>query len=111
MSELSTKIKSWFGNLNKSKVSFERAGVKPARDWNILIFIVFLTLLIIGGMAFYFYVEVDNGTFFDVTDSEELSEAKINDQLLKKIIDDINTRENELAEIRESKDFPPNPSL
>ncbi len=105
------KIKDWYKNLTTKKVSFERTGIKPTRDWNIVIFTSMITLFICGGMAFYFYIKVENGTFFSTYISEELQEVKINNNILNKLITDLNNRQRKLEEIQTAKKAPANPSL
>ncbi len=111
MSETFNKIKNWYQNFSSSKVSFERKGIKPAKDWNIVIFSSLTLLFIFGAIAFYFYVQVENGTFFGAVVSEELTEVKINNKTLDKLINDINVRERNLIEIEASRNAPANPSL
>ncbi len=111
MSEIFNKIKNWYQNLTSAKISFERTGIKPTRDWNVVVFSAMLVLFISGGLAFYFYVKVENGTFFNEYVAEELKEVKINNSLLGKLITDINNRERKLEEIQTVKKSPANPSL
>ncbi len=111
MSETFNKIKNWYQNLSSSKVSFERKGIKPTRDWNIVIFSSLIAVVIFGSLAFYFYVKVENGTFFGASSVEDLTEVKINNTILNKLISDINNRERNLSEIETNKKSPPNPSL
>ncbi len=111
MSELISKIKNWYQTRGVSKISFERKGIKPTRDWNIVIFSAALLLFISGAIAFYFYIKVESGTFFSTTTAEDLKEVKINNKVLDKLIADINAREKKLSEIQTNKNFPANPSL
>lgn len=111
MSELINKFKSWYESLRTSKVSFEKKGINPKKDWNRILIVTFVTVSLLAGLSFYFYVEVDNGTFFSVEGEEESAEIKINNVLLKKIVEDINNREKSLMEIKEGKSVPANPSI
>ncbi len=111
MSETFNKIKLWYQNHSSSKITFERKGIKPTRDWSIVIFSSLIILLGLGSLAFYFYHQVENGTFFTAVVSEELTEVKINNKVLDRLIADINNREKNLNEIETNKNFPPNPSL
>jgi hypothetical protein len=111
MSDITTKIKSWYQNLSSSKISFERNGIKPTRDWNIVIFSALLLIFASGALAFYFYIKVESGTYFSTITAEDLKEVKINNKVLDKLIADINVREKKLEEIQTNKNFPPNPSL
>lgn len=111
MSELFNKIKNWYQNFSSSQISFERKGIKPTKDWNIVIFSSLIVLLITGGIAFYFYVQVEKGTFFGATETEDLAEVKINNNILNKLIADINKRERNLVDIETGRKSPPNPSF
>lgn len=111
MLELENKIKNWYKGMREPKITFERKGIRPNKDWNRIIFSSFFIICILGGMAFYFYLEVDKGTFFSIPEEEMISEVKINNNLLNKVIDGVNSRENDLREIKVSKKAPENPSI
>ncbi len=110
MSELINKIKSWYSSITTKQLSFERKGIKPKKDWNIILFLTFIALIFAGALSFYIYTKIDNGTLFKVPEKENISEIKINNLLLKKMIDDYDNRAKSLIEIKNGKNIPPNPA-
>ncbi len=111
MSEQINKIKAWYGEISEKKISFEKKGIKPRRDWSIILFAVFCLVLVLAGFSYYFYVAIDNGTFFTISEEDTLNEVKINNNLLLKISGDIKDREENLLEIKSGKAVPANPAL
>ena len=111
MSELINKIKSVVSKSAGPKISFEKKGIRPKNDWSKILFGTIAVVTILAGMSVYFYMGVTRGTFFGAEKGEDLMEVKINNKLLKKIVEDINFREKNLIEIRNNKSFPADPSL
>lgn len=111
MKDIIEKIKVWYQNISTKKISFERKGIRPKKHWMIIVFSTLFITLVLIGVSSYFYIKVDNGTLFSVPEREEISEIKVNNTLLDKIVNDFDKRERNLAEIRSDKTAPPNPSL
>lgn len=111
MKDFNNKIKTWYQNFSSKKVSFEKDGIKPKKDWMIIVFVMLFITIILIGISSYFYINVDNGTLFNVPEREEISEIKVNNKLLEKIVGDYDDKEKRLNEIREGKSIPPNPAL
>ena len=105
------KIKSWYSSLKISEPSYEKEGVSPYKDWRIILTSTFVALVVLAGAAYYFYIEVDSGNFFTVSEETEGNEVKINNTLFKKIVDDINNRKQSMENIQKNKIAPPDPSL
>ena len=87
------KIKLQLGKLKSPKISYDRGGVNPTRDWRILLSITFIILCLLVLVAFYFYRQVEQRSLFSVATDSDQSEIKINTTLLKKTVDDINARQ------------------
>ncbi|HRH27082.1 MAG TPA: hypothetical protein PLZ99_02905 [Parcubacteria group bacterium] len=111
MKEYLDKIKNWYQDFSSKKVSFERRGIKPKKHWMIIIFSMFILTLVLIAISSYFYIKVENGTLFSVPEREEISEIKVNNNLLDKIVEDFDNRERNLSEIKAGKAIPNNPSL
>ncbi len=111
MKDFINKTKNWYQNLTSKKVSYEKEGIKPKRDWMIVVFVMLFITLILIGISTYFYINVDNGTLFNVPDREEISEIKVNNKLLEKIVGEYDERQKSLEEISGGKTFPGNPAL
>ncbi len=111
MSSLINKIKSWYKSQNKSEISYDKIGINPGKQWAVVLLVTFLVLFILAILAFYLYVEIESGNFFETENKDFLSDVKINNTLLEKVLGDISEREESLVEIRNSKVVPPNPSL
>ncbi len=112
MSNLLQKIKSLFGKLKNKKVSYDRGGINPNRQWKIILSTTFIILCFLALIAFYFYSQIDKGNLFTVTSDSAQSEIKIDGSLLKKTVDDINARQAMNYNVRNDGVFiPNNPSL
>ena len=111
MSDLIQKIKNLFNKAKTPKISYVRAGVRPLRDWRIMLSAVFICLFVTAAFAFYFYTQIDNGSLFSSPASDVVGGPKINPTLLKKIVDDSIARESSRLEIQNSKPIPSDPSL
>jgi hypothetical protein len=111
MNDIIQKIKVWYQNISTKKISFERKGIRPKKHWMIIVFSTSFVTLVLIGISSYFYIKVENGTLFSVPEREEISEIKVNNILLDKIVNDFDKREKNLSEIRAGKTIPPNPSL
>mgnify|MGYP003425607730 CR=1 FL=1 len=111
MNNALNKIKAWYQNLTTKSVSFEKKGIKPRRDWiKIVISISIITILLIS-VSVYFYTKVSNGTLFNVPEKEEISEIEVNRKLLNKFVEDYDSREKALIELKEGRSVPANPAL
>jgi len=111
MSSITNKIESWYSSLKKPEISYEKKGIRPGKGWRLIFSIAFLILFILAGVASYLYIQIDTGQFFETENKDFMSEVKINNLLLKKVIDDIDQREKSLEEIRSGKIAPPSPGL
>lgn len=100
MSQLLDKIKLLIEKFRTKKISYERGGIKPLRDWRVFLYIIFITLCILIVLAFYIYTKVENSTLFVVSKDNTESLKKINQTLLEKTIDDINIRQKAGADVR-----------
>ena len=111
MSQLLQKIKALYGKIHVTHISYEKHGMNPRHDWNIILFASCLALLLETIFAFYFYTRINQGKLFVVTKNDSGKEITINSKLLGKIIDDINLRQKSLENIKQNKAVPGDPSL
>ena len=94
MKDFFQKIKTW-GHLSiKKEVSYKKEGVSPVHDWNIILVSVFFSLISIGGISLYFYNQIKNGSLFTVSSVSKDNTVKIDETLLNKIIEKINTKQS-----------------
>ena len=110
MSGLLQKIKTWYGKVRTKGQSYKISGIRPVRDWRIILFSTQIIILILVIVAFYFYTQINQGKFFVVKDNSTKDDIKINEVLLKKTVNDINLRKTSFEEIR-NKGVPSDPSL
>lgn len=111
MNKILQKLKSWFGETAVKKVSYKQQGYRPKRDWSIMFVLSFILILAMLSFAFYIYVEIDNNRLF-VSDYDEMSkELKLDEKLIKKVVDGINSRAESLEAIKNDKNIPPDPSF
>jgi hypothetical protein len=111
MKDLIQKTKDFFAKIKTKKVSYERPGIKPTNDWRIILATAGLLILIVGGFSLYFYTQINSGQLFTVEDDTVEKEVKIDSQLLKTTIDDIQNREKSMANIKQNINIPSDPSL
>ncbi len=110
MQDFFNKIKNWFKNASGKKITYEKPSLKPESDWVLIFISIQIAIVICGAFAFYFYTQVESGSFFKVEQGNFENEVKINNQLLSKTLEDINLREQNLSRIKEDGFVPPDPS-
>lgn len=111
MSDLIHKIKSFFKTSRNTKTFNESGHIRPSRDWKIILVISFLVVCALSLFSFYFYTEIEKGTFFKIESADSLNDVKINNPLLKKIIENLNGRERALENIKNKTIIIPSPTL
>ncbi len=111
MNDYINKIKELLHRLNKKEATYEREGVRPKRDWQIILFVFTISLLFLAAAAGYFYLQVSTGKIFSVSAQESLDEIKINKALLNKTIGDINERSKSFEVIKQGGEAPIDPSV
>ncbi len=105
------KMNEWFEKLRTSQISYDKNGIRPLKDWKIIMTSMFIVLLIIIAIATYFYMEVDGGKFFSVEEGTIGNETKINDNLLKKTLEGLNSRQEKLTILERDRIAPLDPSI
>ncbi|HEY4508812.1 MAG TPA: hypothetical protein VJC13_00835 [Candidatus Paceibacterota bacterium] len=93
MNDYLQKIKLLSAKLKIRKISYKRGGIKPLRDWGLILLSVFIVSCILVVSVVYFYIQIEHGTLFIVTSDGSESQIKINADLLRATVSDINTRE------------------
>ncbi len=111
MTGLLQKLKNWRDKIKTTKMSYKVSGIRPVHDWRVLLITTQIILVLLAALAFYFYIQIDEGKLFLVPEGKTEKELKIDNVLLKKAVDDINLRETTLSGIKQSKDIPSDPSL
>lgn len=106
-----SKIKVWYHNLTAKGVSFEKKGIKPVMDWVVIIVSMSVITIFLISISVYFYIKVNNGTLFNIPEKEEISEIEVNRKLLNKFVEDYDSREKFLLELKEGRSVPANPAL
>ncbi|KND46714.1 MAG: hypothetical protein AB201_02640 [Parcubacteria bacterium C7867-006] len=105
------QIKDWFKKVTKTKNSYEKGEIKPTRDWRVILTTTFFVLVILGGVASFFYFQVSNGSLFSVSPDMSDGEIKINRPLFDKAVADINIRKTVFERVKDGKNIPSDPSL
>ncbi len=111
MSDFINKTKAWFGKIQKRDSSYEKDGIRPKRDWEIILSFTTVLLIILAAVAGYFYMQVDQGKLFKVAADDVENEAKINKTLLDKTIGDINERRKSFETVMQGGIVSADPSL
>lgn len=112
MSNILKKFKTWFNRTKTTPASYLSQGVRPRRDWAIILSTVFFVVSIMAVLAVYFYVQISKRQFFVViVENNTSSETIINKNLLRKIIDEMNRNEILFQTLKQKKAIPSDPSL
>jgi hypothetical protein len=111
ISNLKNNIKSWYEKFKTSGTSYKKSGMRPLKDWKIILISTQLIIIFLAVIAVYFYIQVDKGTFFAIPENGSKSELKINMSLFKKTVDDINSKSTLLNDIKAGKSIPADPSV
>src|SRR4051812_15984793 len=111
MSAFIQKIKSLLKVLRIKPVSYVRIGMRPTRDWHIILSVVVGTLFILAYFAYYLYIQADQGKLFTSAESDMSKKTVIDELLLKKVVGDINNREKQSKEFIKNVLIPDDPSI
>ncbi len=111
MTSFKERIKSYISLMIKGKISYDRPGLKPRQDWEVILTTSFIILICIGIFAFYFYIGILQGKFFVVNADDEASRAKINSVLIDKVVGDMNNRASYSGDLKNGKYSLSDPSV
>lgn len=111
MNDLLQKIKPLYEKLGMGKVSYERKGIHPSKDWRIMLTTTFVVICFLAFFAFYFYLKIDKGEIFVVTREGAGKDAEISEILLKKVVLEIKNKEEFLRKLKEGNLVPSDPSV
>ena len=111
MSDIWDKTKKWLGKIKFREINYAKNGIKPVRDWYAIITTTFILTLVAAGMAYYFYIQIDQGQFFSSDLKPLIKTTSIDSQLLKKTVDNINARAKTLSDFQQNETVPADPSL
>lgn len=105
------KIKDWAKSHFKSESTYDKGGIKPSRDWRIVLTSSFVVVVFLGLVAFYFYYEVSNGKLFVVNEASIVDQVKINRPFLDRVIDGVKNRKTQFENIKTGEGIPSDPAL
>ena len=105
------QIKNSWNKMKMGHASYNKDGIRPVHDWNIMLITVSVTLCFLAIIALYFYMFVDEEKLFTVEVDESQKEVKINADALTKVVTDINNRESLRQKIEQNQLSEPDPSL
>lgn len=110
MEEIIKKIKNLVPKGEAKKTTYEKNGIKPIKDWGMLLVLSNLVVILCGLAAVYVYYQIDNDTFVSTESSVQGSDVKINTLLLSNIVNDLNDRADSFERIKSEK-VPTDPSI
>ncbi len=111
MDKYKNKIKSLYLKLRSNETNYEIKGVRPDRDWGMILVFSQLVTLILAGVALYFYIQIDNSRIFTIEKNSQSSEVTVSKVLLKKLVDDYKKREDSTLLINSTKAVPTDPAI
>ena len=111
MNDYVQKIKILYEKFGGRKVVYEKSGIRPSRDWKIMLVTSFIATCFLAFYAIYFYMRVDRGEIFVVDKGTIGKDAEINSVLLRKIVSEIKNGQDFLGQLKTSNLAPPDPSI
>ncbi|MEI6843234.1 MAG: hypothetical protein WCK48_01865 [bacterium] len=109
MSDLLKKIKSLY-HQKIGNDTYVKEGIRPSHDWYAVLISFVVVFCVISFVAYYFYVQIDQGNLFISEKSQVEQAVTIDEKLLKKVTDDIKVRDENLASSTKIS-VPTDPSL
>lgn len=100
MENLIKKIKSFYSS-NK-KISYEKKGINPKKDWIGILSMVFVVLVLGGILTIYFYIQINNSSFFK-EDYEESSVTALNKEALDRFVKNVNDKKAVVQNIKDGR--------
>jgi hypothetical protein len=79
------KIKKWFEKISRGKPSYGKNGIKPKRDWGVIIVITAIVFCLEATLSAFVYFQIENDSWFRQPQNTTLTEVSINQNLLEKI--------------------------
>ena len=111
MNKIIEIIKSYFKNLSKKDISYKQVGIRPSHDWNIMIISACVALILSVTFALYFYIQINNGSLFTIQEEVPSTSIIINQSLLKKTTENIDSKQKVLNGIQTNKVSVSDPSI
>ncbi len=111
MSKIFQKIKYFYHKIRHKKESYEKSGTKPSRDWKMIIILAQTAVFILAGVAYYYYIQIEQGKLYLVKKGLGKNNIQINSILFKKTVDDFNSRMSTFSDITSGKGIPKDPSI
>jgi hypothetical protein len=102
------KIKNLL-HFKKQNVSYEKDDTRLFRDWRNMLIGEAILLCVAGGVAFYFYMQINQGKLFTVPPSASEAQLIINNSLLNRIVEEIYTNASSTEALKDAK-VPADPS-
>ncbi len=86
------KIKKWFEKINRGKPSYSKQGIRPAKDWNIIVVITAIVFCLEAVLSIFIYFQIESGAWFQESENTTLTKVSINQNLLGKISGQVDTK-------------------
>ncbi len=110
MKDYINKLKSILKIPSLKKVSYDKKGLNPGRDWTAMLLLVNVLVLSYAVYAFYVYKLIQSDTFVARSSVKNESEIRLNTNLLSNIVLDQNKRAENTKKII-SGSVPSDPSI
>jgi hypothetical protein len=94
------------------KNSYEKSGIHPINDWEIVLLVFFIGLVLSGAVTFYLNSYVKSGNFSGSTTSDQsVPVYKVNQKNLSAVTDYFSQKEKKLNDIQSNPKTFADPSL
>ena len=111
MSDLKQKIKVWYEKIRAKTESYSRSGIRPIRDWHIVLTILFTLFVSVSVASLYLYTQIKESNLFIVEIDVTQTTVAIDNILLQKIVEEINERGVVANSLKQNRGIPADPSI
>ena len=86
------KIKAWFGKIRSGRSSYDKTGIKPARDWKMMLVFAAVVFCLEAALAWFVYFQVESGAWVSEPQETTPTEVSINQNLLQKVAGEVGAK-------------------
>jgi len=105
------KIKKYLGRFENKTPSYERKGIKPERDWGVILILGLIFLCLSGILARYIFVQIEKGNLFSSEVEKTDEKIIINQKLLEETVNRMDTKQINLDNVKKNRIAVPDPSI
>ena len=85
-------VKEWFKKIGRGKPSYGKEGIKPAKDWSVLVIGFIIIFCLEALLAWFIYFQIENGSWFNQPSDGSINYVSLNQNLLQKITGELEAK-------------------